>query len=366
MKAILYIMIKALVMPFYKNHAGLLFFVFFLMFGIVESAQLVLYHTSLIYGMLSSGIFLIVVFVIWFLYQLKSLQFLLKTSGDDSYSFLNLLALLPSTKSFFYFLIISFITFLPVFLYTWAIYAIGIQQAFYEVLVLIFVFQLALWVMSAWALNHFIRNRHIAPLVTLPAISLPYQQTQIGFFAGYLFREEKSAVILSKVFSLVLIYIVKETLEPGDDFRILGITWMFALLSHTYLVQKLKTFEDHSLSWMRNLPIPVTKTFFIYLILYSMLMLPELLLLTGSLGRGLSILQFLLLPILSSAFLITIHSYLFKPNRDPDKFLTYLFWLFLGCFMLILSKMIWVTVIALLLISALLFHKRFFQYEPVE
>jgi len=366
MHNILSLMIKGLVMPFYKNHAGLLFFVFFLMFGIVESTQIVFYHTSLIYGMLSSGIFLMVVFVIWLLYQLKSLHFLLKTSGDDSYSFLNLLALLPSSHSFLYFLIISFITFLPVFLYTVAIYAVGIQQGFYDVLALTFVFQLALGLMNAWVLNHSIRKRHVAPLLTLPAITLPYQQTQVGIYAGYLFKEEKSALLLSKVFSLLLIYLVKETLEPGDDFRIVGITWLFALLSHTFLVQKLKTFEDHSLSWVRTLPIPVTKTLFSYLLLYAILMIPELLLLTGSAGRGISILQFILLPIFSSAFLIAIHTYLFKPNRDPDQFLTYLFWLFMGCFMLILSKMIWVTVVALLLISTLLFRKRFFQYEPVE
>lgn len=363
MRAILHVMIKALVMPFYKNHAGLLFFVFFLMFGIVESKQIVFYHQSLIYGMLSSGIFLVVVFVIWLLYQLKSLHFLLKTSDADAYSFLNLLALLPSAQSFLYFLVISFITFLPVFVYTLAIYAMGIQQGFYDVLALVFVFQLALWLMNAWVLNHLIRQRHVAPLLNVPALALPFQQTQTGIYAGYLFKEEKSALILSKAFSLVLIYIVKETLEPGDDFRIVGITWLFALLSHTYLVQKLKTFEDHSLSWIRNLPVSVTKTFFSSLVLYTMLMIPELLLLTGNIGQGLSLLQFILLPIFSSAFLMTVHAYLLKPNRDPDQFLTFLFWLFLGCFMLVLSKMIWVTVVALMLVSYLLFHKRFFQYE---
>ena len=61
MSAILHLMIKALVVPFYKNHAGLLFFVFFLMFGIVESTQIVFYHVSLIVGMLTSGIFLFIV-----------------------------------------------------------------------------------------------------------------------------------------------------------------------------------------------------------------------------------------------------------------------------------------------------------------
>ncbi len=61
MKAILHMMIKALVVPFYKDHAGMLIFVFFLMFGVVEASQVVNYHLALIHAMLSSGIFLLIV-----------------------------------------------------------------------------------------------------------------------------------------------------------------------------------------------------------------------------------------------------------------------------------------------------------------
>lgn len=366
MKAILHVMIKALVMPFYKNHAGLLFFVFFLMFGIVESTQIVFYHQSLIFGMLTSGIFLLIVLTIWLLYQLKALHFLLKTSSEGSYFFLHHLAVLPSAQSFFYLFAISFLTFLPVFVYTIAIYAMGIQHQFYNSLAIVFIFQFSLWLMTAWVLNYTIRNQHIAARITLPSLTLPYQRTQLGIYAGYLFKEEKSAVILSKLFSLSLIYIIKETLEAGDDFRIIGITWLFALLSHTFLVNKLKVFEDHSLSWTRSHPLSTTKTFTTYFFLYVLLMIPELILLTGSLGKGFSILQLFLLPVFSSSFLITIHSYLFKPNRHPDKFVTYLFWLFMICFMLVLSKMIWIMAAILLLISLLLFKKRFFFYEPID
>ncbi len=366
MNAILHMMIKALVMPFYKNHAGLLFFVFFIMFGIVESTQIVFYHVSLISGMLSSGVFLLIVLMIWLLYQLKSLHFLLKTSGEDSYLFLHHLALLPSRQSFLCFFVISFLTFLPVFVYTIAIYAIGIQHQFYNSLAIIFIFQLLLLAMNAVLLNYTIRNRHVASRFILPSLTLPYQRTLVGIYAGYLFKEEKSAVFLSKLFSLILIYLVKETLEAGDDFRIIGITWLFALLSHTYLIQKLKVFEDHSMGWTRSLPISPTQTFITYFFLYALIMIPELLLLTGSIGRGLSLLQFSLLPVCSSSFLVAIHCYLHKPNRDPDKFVSYLFWLFMICFMLILSKMIWIMVAALLLISLLVFRQQFFLYEPVE
>jgi len=364
MNAILNLMIKVLVMPFYRNHAGLLFFVFFLMFGIVESTQIVFYHVSLIYGMLSSGIFLLIILIIWLLYQLKSLHFLLKTIGEDSHLFLHNLALLSARQSFLYFFVISFLTFLPVFVYTIAIYGIGIQHQFYYSLIIVFFFQVALWFMNAGVLNYTLRNRHVEPRFPLPSFSLPYQRMQVGIYVGYLFKEEKSAVILSKLFSLILIYIIKETLETGDDFRIIGITWLFALLSHTYLIQKLKTFEDHSLTWTRSLPINTTKTFMNYFFLYALLMLPELLLLTSSVGCGLSLLQFFLLPAFSGTFLLAIHCYLYKPNRDPDKYTSYLFWLFISCFMLILSKLIWVTAVVLLSISFLSFRRRYFQYEP--
>jgi len=336
------------------------------MFGVVESTQIVFYHESLIYGMLSSGIFLLIVLMIWLLYQIKTMHFLLKTSSEDMYQFLNYLTLLPRKQTFFYFFLISYITFLPIFIYTLAIYAIGIQHQFYDSFAIVFIIQFALWSMSAGFLNYTIRNRHIASRFTLPSLTLPYQRTKVGIYAGYLFKKEKSAIMLSKLFSLTLIYIVKETLEVGDDFRIIGITWLFALLSHTYLVNKLKVFEDQSLSWTRSLPISTTKTFTTYFLLYVFFMIPELLLLTGRIGKGLSLDQFILLPIFSSAFLLAIHTYLFKPNRDTDKFVTYLFWLFMISFMLVLSKMIWIVAVGLLFISFSLLNKRFFLYEPIE
>ena len=363
MNAVLNVMIKSLVAPFYKSHAGLLLFVFFIMFGIIESTQIKLYHESLIFGMLTSGIFLIVVLVVWILYAAKSVHFILKTSSEDSYLFLHNLATLQTHQSFSYFFTIVFLTFIPVFGYTLAIYAIGIQNKFYQEVTIVFLFQLALWLASAWILNHSTRTKHRPPFITLPSYSIPFQQTGVGMYAAYLIKEEKSALFLSKAFSIILIYIVKETLEAEDDFRIIGITWMFAMLSHTFLIQKIKVFEDQYLSWSRSLPITRLQIFLKYLLLYILLMAPEILLLTGSIGKGINLLQLILLPLLSSGFLLTIHSYFYKRNRDPDQFVTYLFWLFIGCFMLVLSKQIWVLTSILLTISFILLWRRYYPYE---
>lgn len=363
MNTALRVMVKSLVAPFYKSHAGLLFFVFFIMFGIIESTQIKLYHESLIYGTLTSGIFLLVVLIVWLLYSAKALHFLLKTSSEDSYLFLHNIAVLPARQSFWYFFTIIFLTFTPVFAYTLAIYSIGIQNGFYNVVAIIFAFQFILWITSAWILNHTARTRHRPAFVTLPSFSLPFQQTLLGMHAAYLFKEEKPAIFLSKVFSIALIYLVKETLEVGDDFRILAITWLFAILSHTFLIQKIKVFEDQYLRWTRSLPLNRSKIYLIYLQLYAFLMIPEMLLLTGSIGEGLNLLQLILLPILSSGFLLVIHSYLYKSNRDPDRFVTYLFWLFIGCFMLVLSKLVWLLAIVLMTVSFILIWKRYYKYE---
>lgn len=366
MKAIVHMMIKAWVMPFYKDHTGLLFFVFVIMFGVVESTQILFYHQSLIYGMLSSGIFLIVVLLVWLLYSLKSLLFLLKTGTEDSYQFLHHMAILPARQTFYYFFITSFLTFLPVFIYTLFIYAIGFKNQFYEVLAIIFVFQLALWVTSAWVLTYTLRNQHRPPLFSIPSLTLPFQQNLTGICAGYLFKKEKSALFLSKAFSLVVIYIVKETLEVDDDFRIVAITWLFALLSHTYLISKIKIFEDSTLSFARNLPLSISAILTSYFILFLLIMIPEAILLIGTVGRGLTVWQLILLPLFSSGFFLTIYSYLFKPNRNPDKFVTYLFWLFLLSFMMILSKWIWVATGVLLIGSFWLFSHRYYNYESTK
>ncbi len=366
MKAVTHMIIKAWVMPFYKDHAGLLFFVFIIMFGVVESTQIIFYHQSLIYGMLSSGIFLIVILIIWLLYSAKSLFFLLKTGAEDSYQFLHHLAVLPARQTFHYFFIASFLTFLPVFIYTFFIYVIGFKNKFHEALAIVFIFQLALWLTSAWVLNYTLRNQHRPALFSIPSLTLPFQQNLTGICAGHLFKKEKPALFLSKAFSLVVIYIVKETLEVDDDFRIVAITWLFALLSHTYLISKIKIFEDSTLSFVRNLPLSISAIFTSYLILFLLLMIPEAILLIGTVGRGLTVWQLILLPLFSSGFFLAIHSYLLKPNRNPDKFVTYLFWVFLVCFMMVLSKWIWVATGILLLGSFWLFSHRYYNYESTK
>jgi hypothetical protein len=365
MRELLYVLIKSLAVPFYKRHAGVLLFVFFLMFGIVESSQIVEYHLALIGGMLNSEVFFAIVLAVWTLYSLKALHFLISTIRQEPYNFLHHLSVLPVGFGFLLFFAVSAFIFLPVIIYTTFIYSVAFQNHYYTIIIFIALFQASLCSINGWALTRLLHTASLPPFITVPSFTLPHLKSQFSFYIGYIFKEGKTSLLLSKMFSLTLLYIIRETLEPGDDFRIIGLTWVFVLLSHTFLVQRLKIFEDQHLAWIRGFPISFGRTFIMYVQLYGLLMLPELMLITASLWRGIFYYEYLLLPLYSGGLLTLIHTYLFKPDRNPERFTSYLFWLFMLCFMLVLGKLIVLVTAGVMVLSFILLRKRYRQYEPV-
>jgi hypothetical protein len=366
MKAVWIVLIKTLLVPLYKQHAGLLIVVFFLMFGVVESSQIIHYHEALIHGMLNSKVFLILVMSSWMLYCIKSLAFLLKTSADSSYQFLNTLSILHSARSYWYYFGITFLSFAPVLVYTSFIYGIAIQYHYWGAGALVFICQLTLLLIMAGTLNHSLRNQHKSPILSIPSLKIPSFNNLFGIYTNYLVGHEKVALLLSKSLSLVLLYLVRETLDPEDDNRILGITWLFAVMAHILIIPKLKTFEDHQLTWQLGLPIPITQRYLTYAKVYLVMMMPELLLLATSIGNGLTLGYFIALIVFSIGFFTFIHSYLYKRSRNKERFVNYLLWLFLFSFISILSKLIWIVAIFYVIVSYYLLQKRFFTYEKDE
>lgn len=364
MNALVTVFTRAFILPFYRSHAGLLLFVFFVMFGTVESNQLVSYHRSLIEATLTTPLFRLGVFIIWLLYGLKIVHFLLTLFRQPHYTFANELALLSKPKLFGWMLITFLVCFIPVLAYSFFIYQFGIQYGYYGVSTSIFLYQFVLCLLSAAFLTVFLSTQHILSWSVLSRVRLPALYGRLGIYTQHIFHSEKLAIAISKVFSLVLLYIVKEVLETGDDFRIIGITWLFALLAHTFIVLKLKFFEDQHLLWVKSLPLSTLKTWVLYSTFYAALLIPEWILLAGAVSKGLTLYDYVLLPVLSGVWLTFAHAYLLKPNRDVNQFTTWLFWFFLLSFLVVLFKGVVLLILVLGLLSCFLIHKRYYAYEP--
>lgn len=361
MNHVLTVLLKTIIIPFYRSHAGLLFFVFYIMFGMVEPAKLISYHQTLIEGMFASTAFMLCIYLGLDIIQLKNSAVYSFPSPSVRLSiFKQPDAGFTAQSLWVWLLVITVITFEPVLIYTIFIYLIGISQHHYAGCLGIVLFQAILCCTNAWIILTFLRTQHIFSL-SFASLRIPNIGGRIGFYISYFLSEEKIAILISKTFSLVLLYIVRAAIEPGNDFRILGLTWVFVLLAHTFLIPKVRMFEDRYLVWIKSLPISTVRTCLLYFVFYTGLMLPELIFSVSMLE---SVFEFLCLLLLSGVLLMFIHAYLLKPNRNPEKFSNYLFWLFILSFLAILSKLIAVLILMLGAMACIRIIKRYYINEP--
>ena len=140
MGAVVRVLNKVLVKKFYERNVGLLFFVFYLMFGVVESNQVISYHRSLIYGVLTSPVFLMGVMGVWILYSAKYLQLVLSELAEPHNQFLKDYSRLGKSHQFWTMLLSIIMMDQPVLLYSVFIVGVGTFSQQYVAVFLVFVF----------------------------------------------------------------------------------------------------------------------------------------------------------------------------------------------------------------------------------
>lgn len=70
---------KIFTQRFYIQNTGFFLVLFYLLFGVVNSANLLAYHKGLMLGFLGNYTFLFLVLLLWTSYALKCVGFMLKT-----------------------------------------------------------------------------------------------------------------------------------------------------------------------------------------------------------------------------------------------------------------------------------------------
>ena len=278
--------------------------------------------------------------------------------------FLTHLATLSRSQTYSVFLFLQLTILLPVVIYSIIILAVAIKSGFYYHTLSIFIYQVSLWLFSSWVITRNIHQKHIGRFIKLPSLQIPIDRALPFFYTSHLLKQQKVGVLISKLFSIAIIYVVLQTMDPFDDVRIALLAFLFGLTSHSFLVFELKRFENEHLHWLRTLPLSLYFRFLCYLAIYSIIILPEMMLWTSSIGRKISFSNWLLLYSFAISFLVFLHVRLFKSGQTMDTYTQFLLWLFLVCFFLILCKLAFLLPGLLVFISFLLFQNRFFRYEP--
>jgi hypothetical protein len=359
MLPVLKIIHLVLVKKFYERHAGLLFAVFYVMFGMVESNQIISYHFGLILGAISSPVFLAVVLAVWLLYLSKSVLFLEECFSQPRNTFLRQLNLLDQQQQFLLLAYALLLCYLPVLIYSAFMIVIAFQQHYYLAALSMMAFHAVMLGAGAFKMVHSL-NSSSPPFLQLPSFRWPFIKSYPLFYIGLLFDRFKITLLLTKVFSILCL--IGFLRIPLDDYepRLAYLGLAIANLSHAVILFEWRKLEDNYFLFMRALPVSILYRFAMVAVAFGLLLLPEFIVL---LVQHIHLVDALTALLLAVGFSLYIYSTSFKGILDNDKLIQRILWMFLITFMLALSKLALPTAIVWMAIGWWRFRKNFDDYE---
>jgi hypothetical protein len=361
MGAVARVLHNVLVRKFYERNVGFLFFVFYLMFGVVESNQLINYHRSLIYGVLTSPVFLVGVMGVWILYCAKYLQLILSELAEPHNQFLKDYSRLGKSQQFWPMLFSIFIMDQPVLVYSVFIVGVGIVNQHYLAVFLVLVFHAAKLVACAWIVLSRINSLHERRATKLlPAIQWPWKRYFPFFYFGHFTNQLPLALLFTKIFSLFAIIGFMQITTDHYEIRTALMGLLFGLMAHSVIIFESRRLEGTYLTFARGLPIPMIKRFLFLSLFYGVLLMPELVLLAIN-----KIVWFdLLLTMLFAVFyLVYQHTRLYQGSFTIEAHTTFTFGLFLISFMLVLFKLYWLEALALAALGFYQYKRDYYNFE---
>jgi hypothetical protein len=361
MGAVVRVLNKVLVKKFYERNVGLLFFVFYLMFGVVESNQVISYHRSLIYGVLTSPVFLVGVMGVWILYSAKYLQLVLSELAEPHNQFLKDYSRLGKSHQFWPMLLSIVMMDQPVLLYSVFIVGVGIFSQQYVAVFLVFIFHFAKLVGCTWIVLRRINSLHErkAPKL-LPSIQWPWKKYFPFFYLAHFTNQLPLALLFTKAFSLFAIIGFMQITTDHYENRTALIGLLFGLMAHSVIIFESRRLEETYLIFVRGLPIAMIKRFLFLSLFYGVLLIPELVLLAIN---HIVWFDLLFISLFAVFYLVYQHTRLFRGSLKIDAHTTFTFGLFLISFMLVLFKLYWLEAFALSILGFYQYRRDYYNFE---
>jgi len=270
------LLINSLAKEFYKQHAGSFLFGFYILFGLVDSYQLIEYHQALLLASISSPLGMALVFISWFLYCAKVHLYINQNLRLQQYNFIKEIG--SREKSFQLKLWVKFysITLLPILIYAVLLIILGIKFQLYSSVICIIIIFLFLSFMLAWFKFHYISFGFLKKESWLINIGLQIKKPFFSWPIFYLFTEQLLMLLICKIISSILF---KGTLwmfaNIENDVRVLLIALLTSIVCHSFLVLNLLKFEAGQLNFSRSLPIKISKKVSNWLLVFAIILIPE-------------------------------------------------------------------------------------------
>lgn len=346
-------------------------FLVFIMVAAVGRANevgLLEYHFTLIRAILTDAKFLVFVLIIWLLYALKCEQFILDKLRGKDYAFVSIMNIKAPAFVFVRMLQIQIMLFVPVILYALICIWIGIIHQWYVNTIIIVLFIPACILIGAWRYERLIRKGGITRFRSFLKISLPFSYSQyMRFVLRYVWVHRKILFLTVKIFSsLFLSGMLLNHAKDDTDMRMFFLFYSFGLIGHGVLIYKIRQMEEAGLSFYRGLPVSLSSRMIQYVILYLILLAPEILIIAQMTPGHLIYSDALLLIFFGWGILILLNSLLFIRLLKPFAYLKIISGIYLMVFIAVLTGIIIPFTICLFLISVYIFYQNYYRFEMTD
>jgi hypothetical protein len=361
MKGAFKILNLTIVKEYYRQNAVFIFAVLMFSFGFLRAIE----HITIIKMALKLPSLLALTFLIWALHTIKVLLFSLRIFESRGNEFLYHIRLYSPMKRFLAFGLMQFNLIQLTFLYSLWMIKIGIEEKQFLSVLAIISCNILLIFAGIIAYEFRIKRPNAVSVTAKPVQSFlaRFRTPSYLFFIRYLFSKQPVLLLLTKLFScFVLVGICN--LYPTDayDERLLALGGLFAAAAHTVFCQQYLSFENQYLSFSRNLPIIHQQRLLSYLLAYSILLLPEIIILARNLPDGVNYIFALELMIFVLSMIFLNHHTQYINRISNDTFMQCLF--FAGIlFLLLIMFKIPVILMALVNFSIATFIFRKYYYK---
>ena len=368
------VLTKIFVKGFYRVHAGLLlfFFVTLLTYGFfinvlnethLTPADRILNNLILVLTLLSSPLMVIVVFVAWFFYTVKSWDYVLgqMTTPANEFLYYSSTAMPRRGQGGSWFVVQMLIS-VPMIVYALFSIVVGAVYHYYLVPVLIVLYIVLLSGVSAGLYVHVINRRIRSHKGSwLSGLVRGWDKPFFSLFLYAVMDKLKVAFVVTKLLSaLAIIGGFHILTDVREDTRAAGMVTLGIVMAHALLLYQSYRFEHAALRFSLNFPYRKIWVYASWGLTYTLLTLPEILWLFTRFETGLA--SGLLLFNVSAGLLL--RSMLYRTSLDIKKFIYAVFYFFILSFAAIVLKLLWPLVIITLTASWIIFQKYYHKQIP--
>lgn len=365
------VLFSSLVKPFYRQHAVLFCFFFYMMtlaVGRANGVGLLEYHYSLIRGMLTNPPFLLAVLVAWLLYAIKCSQFIALTLRKSAFSYLYLLSLENGKKVYWLLLQVQLVLFLPVFSYLIFIVKVGYREHWNIQTNGILLFILTVCAISAWRHLYLLRNPaalHFSTRWKLPVLLKPTHY--INFLFRSILENSKVLFLLIKGYNCITLYLMLDGRNPvrDQDLRMEALFFSIGMLGHGVLIHRLKEMENEQLAFYRGLPVSLGRRFAQYAWFYFCLFIPELIIILFRTPSFLSYSECCFLIMLGYGILLLLNSLQLYNYSGLKDYLKTIVQIFFAVIIAMIVRQLYALTFLFLVLSVIIFFRRYYRFEPM-